>query len=68
MEEGEIFDVVDDLENYAIRSYYDRCPFREAGAPWAILPHEQDVRNYTAFEGKFCEVPEREEPLARASL
>ena len=68
VEEGEIFDVVDDLENYAIRSYYDRCPFREAGAPWAILPHERDVRNYTAFEGKFCEVPEREDPLARASL
>ena len=58
---GEVFDVIEDLEYYALRSYYERLSLAEVGAPWAILPRDREVGEYAEFEGKYSVVPEKKD-------
>ncbi len=64
-ENGETFEIIEDLEYYALRAYYEKCSLSEAGAPWAIAPRERDLEDYTAFEARYCTDPS--EPISRAS-
>jgi len=48
-EEGEVFDTIVGIEEYALKAYQDLCSFKEAGAPWAVEPESLDLQGYTAF-------------------
>lgn len=54
---GEVFDSVIDLEYHLMRSFYERRSLADLGVPWAVAPGERDLRNYTAFEGRFVPPP-----------
>lgn len=58
---GEVYYVIEDLEYYALRSYYERLSLAEVGAPWAILPRDREVGEYAEFEGKYSVVPEKKD-------
>ena len=64
---GEVFYVVEDLEYHALRSYYERLSFSEVGAPWAILPREREVGDYTEFEGTYSVVREKKDTSSAIS-
>ena len=64
---GEVFDVIEDLEYYALRAYYERLSLSEVGAPWAVLPHDREVDSYTEFEGKYSVVPEKKDSTSVVS-
>lgn len=49
---GEIFDVVDQLDDYAMQAFEKRCSFKELGVPWAVEPGRIDLSNYRGFEGR----------------
>lgn len=52
-DDGEVFDVVDNIEYYAMQAYQRKESFAEAGAPWAIEAREREVAQYDAFEERF---------------
>jgi predicted dehydrogenase len=56
-ERGEIFDVIEDLDYYAIRVFKERCWFSDLGAPWADEPGSLDLEGYSSFKGHFVTIP-----------
>ena len=55
------------LEYYALRSYYERLSLAEVGAPWAVLPRDREVGDYTEFEGTYSVVPEKKDTSSAIS-
>ena len=53
-EDGEDYDIIQDIEYYALRAYLERKSFLEVGAPWAVSARERSLKDYTAFEGRYC--------------
>jgi len=53
-EDGEIHDVIRDIEYYALRAYLERKSFLEVGAPWAVSARERSLEDYVSFEGRYC--------------
>ena len=53
---GEVFDIVEGLDTYAMRAYRDHCWFKEAGAPWAVDPGKLQLDGYNAFQAR--KIPE----------
>lgn len=53
--DGEVYDTIQDMEYYGIRSYHEKCAFSDLGAPWAVSPRSMNVRDYNHFEGRFCD-------------
>lgn len=51
-ENGEIFEVVDQLEDYAVRAFEEQCFFKELGVPWAAEPGHMDLADYTDFQAR----------------
>jgi len=64
---GEIFDVIEDVEYYALRAHYERRSLSEVGAPWAVLPREGEVDRYTEFEGKYSASALNSDSVSQAS-
>ena len=49
---GEIFEVVDKLDDYAVQSFEKQCSFKELGVPWAVEPGYLDLSDYTDFQAR----------------
>lgn len=54
---GEIFDTIDRMEYFALRSFFEGKGFKEIGAPWAVPPSFADVSDYDAFEARLISTP-----------
>jgi predicted dehydrogenase len=51
-ENGEIFETIDQLDDYAVSAYNDRCSFKALGVPWAVEPTYIELSDYRGFEAR----------------
>jgi len=51
-ENGEIFETIDQLDDYAVSAYNDRCSFKALGVPWAVEPAHIELSDYRGFEAR----------------
>ncbi len=49
---GEAFEVVDKLDDYAVQAFEKQCSFTALGVPWAVEPGYLDLTNYTDFQAR----------------
>ena len=49
---GEVFEVVDKLQDYAVQAFEKQCSFKELGVPWAVEPSHLDLADYTDFQAR----------------
>lgn len=46
---GDVFEVVKNLDEYVVQSFDKLCSFKELGVPWAVEPTFLDLSTYTGF-------------------